>query len=126
MPPRLPRVLHLPSLCLLVSDGSLASARDVARWRTFIGPNTAERTTLHMLNKSDAPGAMPIEEFVRAAGQAPDMLVPYERDVANVANLGVRRLEECHGFLRALGPALRNISGEPVEESRNILERLFG
>lgn len=123
---RVPRVLHLPSLCLLVSDGSLASARDVGRWRAFVGANTAERTTLHILNKSDAPGALPIEEFARAAGQAPDALIPYDRDVATVSNLGVRRLEECQGFLRALGPALRHISGEPVEEGRSLLERLFG
>ena len=121
----LPRVLHLPSLCLLVSDGSLASARDVARWRTFIGPNTAEHTTLHILNKSDTPGSLPSEELIRAIGQAPDMLVPFERDVATVSNLGMRRLEECRGFMRALGPALRHISGEPVEDGRTILERLF-
>lgn len=122
----LQRVLHMPSLCLLVSDGSLASARDVARWRTLIGPNTAERTTLHILNKSDAPGVLPIDDMVRAIGQAPDILVPFERDVAQVANLGVRRIEECRNFLRALGPALRYISGEPVEENRSVLERLFG
>ena len=122
----LQRVLHMPSLCLLVSDGSLASARDVARWRTLIGPNTAERTTLHILNKSDAPGVLPIDDMVRAIGQAPDILVPFERDVAQVANLGVRRIEECRTFLRALGPALRYISGEPVEENRSVLERLFG
>lgn len=122
----IPRALHLPSLCLLVSDGSLASARDVGRWRAFVGANTAERTTLHILNKSDAPGTLPVEEFARAAGQAPDVLIPFERDVATASNLGVRRLEECQGFLRALGPALRHISGEPVETGRGLLERLFG
>lgn len=122
---RLSRVLHLPSLCLLVSDGSLVAARDVARWRGFIGPNTAEHTTMHVLNKSDAPNNLPIEEFVRAAGGPPDMTIRADRDVANVANLGVRRLEECQGFLRALGPALQNISGEPIEDDRSIIERLF-
>jgi pilus assembly protein CpaE len=122
----LPRVLHLPNLCLLISDGSLASARDVARWRTFIGPNTAERTTLHILNKSDAPGNLAMDDLVRAIGQAPDITVPFDRDVAQLSNLGVRRIEESRSFLRALGPALRYISGEPVEESHSLLERLFG
>lgn len=124
--PRLARALHLPSLLLLVSDGSLAAARDIARWRAFVGVNTAERTTLHILNKADAPGTLPIEEFVRAAGQAPDVLIPFEREVAAAANFGVRRLEECHGFLRALGPALRHISGEPIEPGRSLFERWFG
>lgn len=122
----LSRVLHLPSLCLLISDGSLTSARDVARWRAFIGANTAERATLHILNMADAPNALPMEEFVRAAGQAPDVIVPYEREVANAANLGIRHLENCHTFLRALGPALRDISGEPIGNDRTILERIFG
>ena len=100
----LPRVLHLPSMCLLVSDGSLASARDVARWRTFIGPNTAERTTLHILNKSDAPGACRSRNSPVPPARRPTSSFPYDRDVASVSNLGVRRLEECHGFMRALGP----------------------
>ena len=119
------RALHLPSLCLLVSDGSLVSARDVARWRLFLGPNSAERTTLHILNKANAPGSLPIEEFNRAVGQAPDVIVPYERDVAIASNLGVRRLEDCHAFMRALGPVLRDVSGEPVEDERTLLGRIM-
>ena len=124
--PLLPRALHLPSLCLLVSDGSLVSARDVARWRLFLGPNSAERTTLHVLNQADAAGSLPLEEFTRAVGHAPDVIVPYDRDVANASSLGVRRLEDCHAFMRALGPALRDISGEPAEEDRTLFGRILG
>jgi pilus assembly protein CpaE len=124
--PFLPRALHLPSLCLLISDGSLVSARDVARWRAFIGPNSAERTTLHILNKGEAPGSLPVEEFSRAVGHPPDVIVPYNRDVAYASNLGVRKLENCQTFLRALGPALRDISGEPVQEEPTLLERILG
>lgn len=120
------RVLHLPSLCLLVSDGSLVSARDVARWRLFLGPNSAERSTVHILNKAGAPGSLPIEEFNRGVGKPPDIIVPYDKDVAAATNLGVRRLEECHAFVRALGPVLRDISGEPTEDERTLLDRIIG
>jgi len=120
------RVLHLPSLCLLVSDGSLVSARDVARWRLFLGPNSAERSTIHILNKAGAPGSLPIEEFNRAVGKPPDIIVPYDKDVAAATNLGVRRLEECHAFMRALRPVLRDISGEPTEDERTLLDRIIG
>ena len=120
------RVLHLPSLCFLVSDGSLVSARDVARWRLFLGPNSAERSTVHILNKANAPGSLPIEEFNRAVGKPPDITVPYDKDVAAATNLGVRHLEECHAFMRALGPALRDISGEPTESERTLLDRIIG
>lgn len=122
---RLMHVLHLPSLFLLISDGSLASARDVARWRAFIGPNSAERATLHVLNMSDAAGSLPLEELTRATGQPPDIIVPYEREVAAASNLGVRRLEDCRGLMRALGPALLHISGEAAEDDRTLIERLF-
>ena len=121
----LQRVLHLPNLCLLVSDGSLSSARDVARWRSFIGPNNAERQTLHVLNKADGLGGLPMEEFIRASGQAPDLIVPFDRDVAKLSNLGMRRLETCQDFLKALAPALQDIAGETVQNNRTILQRIF-
>ena len=63
-------------------------------------------------------GDIATETVVDAAG-------PYAGDVAAMANLGIRRLEESRGFMRALGPVLRHISGEPVEDGRGILERLF-
>jgi pilus assembly protein CpaE len=123
---RMPRVLHLPSLCLLVSDGTLAAARDVARWRGVIGANSAERKTLHILNRTGTPASLPLEEFTRAAGQAPDIQIAYDRDVANASNFGVRRLEECHGFMRALSPALQHIGSGPVDQKRSLFERVLG
>lgn len=57
--PRLPRMLHMPSICLLVSNGSLVSARDVARWREIIGADKPERVTLHVLNENGAHGSLP-------------------------------------------------------------------
>ena len=68
----LPRVLRLPSLLIVVSDSNLASARDVGRLRRMLGPNSAERSTLHILNKSGAPGALSTDEFARGSGQAAD------------------------------------------------------
>ena len=56
---RLPQVMRLPSLCILVGDASLASARDVARWRELLGQNTPDRTTLHILNDNEVPGTVP-------------------------------------------------------------------
>jgi pilus assembly protein CpaE len=52
-----PKLLHMPSTLLLVSDGSIASIREVARWRDFIGPNTPERRLLYQipLIRTDGP-----------------------------------------------------------------------
>jgi len=121
----LTRTLHLPSICVLVSDGTLVSARDVARWREHIGPNSPERTTLHILNKSAAPGSLPTEEFERAAGQPPDIVVPYEREIAVAAKLGRQGMEKSTALQRGLALMLRYIAGEQVKAQRSLLERWF-
>jgi len=64
--PHFLRVLHLPGLCLLVSNASLVSARDLVRLREVIGPSSTERQVLHILNRNGADGGLPPAEFLRA------------------------------------------------------------
>jgi pilus assembly protein CpaE len=123
---RLPQVLHLPSLCIMVSDASLAAARDVARWRERIGPNTPERTTLHILNQGGAPGAIPESEFIRITGQAPEIVIPYLRAIEAAASLGVNGMKACAPLRRALAPVLRQLVGEETEPRQSLFSRLFG
>jgi pilus assembly protein CpaE len=123
--PWLTRTLHLPSVCVLVSYGTLVSARDVARWREHIGPNTPERTTLHILNKSAGPGSLPLEEFERAAGKPPDIVIPYERDIAAASNLGKQGMQKSTGLQRGLALMLRHIAGEQVNAERSLFARWF-
>ena len=120
------RVMHLPSVCLLVSDGRLVSARDVARWRKRIGPNTPERSTLHVLNKQGAHGSLPLDQFVKAAGQAPDIIIPYDREIELASTLGMAGIAKCGAMTRALAPLFRDFGGGTVEESQSLLSRLFG
>jgi len=121
----LPSLLHLPCICLLVSDAGLAAARDVARWRALMGADTADRTVLHILNKADAPSGLPLSEFVRACGRTPDIVIPYDRDVGLASRLGIREVEKCKGFFRALAPALQAIAGESSEPEQGLLSRIF-
>lgn len=124
--PMLSHVLHLPSMCLLVSDTSLVSARDVRRWRERIGPNNPERSTLHILNKNGAHGGLPLDQFARAAGQEPDIVIDYEREIGLSSTLGVKGMTNCVALTRALAPVLRHVAGEPVEQERTLLSRIFG
>lgn len=119
------RVMHLPSILLLVSDARLASARDVARWREKIGPNTPERSTLHILNKNGADGSLPISEFARASGVEPDVVIPYVRDMSTSSNLAIQSAPDWPAFRRGLAPVLRQISGEPLETEPSFLSRIF-
>jgi pilus assembly protein CpaE len=116
----------LPGLCILVSDTSLVAARDVARWREKIGPNTAERVTLHIVNKAGASGGLPIKEFVRVVGHAPDLIIPYNREIGDAAARGVKGFGQSAVLAQALGPMLQQITGEPAEVHHSLLTRLFG
>ncbi|MGH7126388.1 MAG: AAA family ATPase, partial [Stellaceae bacterium] len=123
--PWLPRVLTLPSTVILVSDGTLSSARDLNRWREKLGPNGHDRTTLHILNRDGAEGSLPQAEFVRAVGQAPDIVVPFDKDVARAAHLGMRGLEKSSAMRNALAPLFQHLAGDAVVERKSLLGRLF-
>jgi pilus assembly protein CpaE len=123
---RLIHVLHLPSLCILVSNGTLVAARDVARWVEMLGPNTVERSSLFVLNQSGAAGSLPEAEFIRAAGRAPDIIIPYHREVGLASNFGIKAIQKCATLRRALVPVIRQLVGEAEEPPRPLLKRLFG
>lgn len=120
-------MLSLPSTCILVGNASLASARELARWRELIGHNTSERRTLTILNMSGAAGALPEAEFIRATGgQAPDITIPFDRDLAMAANLGIRATQKCTAFNRGLMQLLRSLAGERDAAPRSLLSKIFG
>ncbi len=123
--PGLNQSLHMPSILLLVSDGRLVSAREAARWRAWLGPNTAERTMIHIVNNSGAAGCLTPEDFTRAAGAAPDVVIPYGREVADDALLGLKAKPDCPTMDRGLEPALNLISGGGASHKLTFLERLF-
>lgn len=122
---QMPKVLRLPSMTVLVSDGSLVSARDVVRWRDQLGANTADRQTLHVVNKSGAHGSLPYDAFVKAVGRAPDVVIHYERDVGDASTLGTQGLTQ-GALTHAFAPLLKHIAGETIEEKPTLLRKLLG
>jgi pilus assembly protein CpaE len=123
---RLSAVLHQPSLCILVSNGTLVSARDVSRWYERIPSGTAERSTIHILNQGGYVGSLPETEFVRAAGKAPDIIIPYSRDVAAASSLGMNGIRGCAALERAMSPLLRQLVGEVEVAPLSLFRRIFG
>jgi pilus assembly protein CpaE len=122
----LPQILQMPSTCVLVANASLTSARDMARWRDLLGPNTRERRTLHVLNHTDAYGGLTEAEFARACGQTPEIVIAYDRDLATTANLGVKAMQKCPLFKFGMVRMLHDITGEPLEKPASIFRRIFG
>ena len=121
----LPRLLQLASFLMLVSDSGLASAREVARMCELLGPNSSDRTTMLILNKGGRAGSLPLEEFTRGAGLAPDVIIPWSRDIATAANLGVKIKPDSPTLDRALGPVFARVAGERIAPSRSFLSKLL-
>jgi len=120
-----PKVLHSPSTILLVSNASLISAREVARWRETIGANTPERSTLHVLNKKGADGGLPDAELKRAFATPPDIVIPYDRDVARASILGATAVGKCAAVRRGMAAISRDLAGAIPEETRSFWKRIF-
>lgn len=123
---QLKKVIQLPSVCILVSSASLASARDVARWRKEIGPNTSDHTTLHILNRTTSHGGLPMADFEKAAGGPADVVIPYDREIAAATTLGIQSMHKCAVFNRGVQRVLGELTGVPVQEPVPLFRRIFG
>ncbi len=117
--------LRLPSTCLLVTNPSLAGARDLARWTDILGPNTPDRNTVLVLNRPSAHGGLSVADFTRAAGREPDISIPYDRELAEAAPLGIKAMQKCKTFQRSLSRIVRDFTGEETEEQQSFLSRIF-
>lgn len=125
--PRMMPVLHLPATILLISNGSLVCARDVGRLREKLGPNSAERTTIQILNKSGDKEGMSDVEFGQAAGAPPDIIIPHADEIATASRLGVQGLQKSAALQRGLAPLFRQLSGEePAVAEKSLWRSWFG
>jgi len=118
--------LKLSGTCLLVSAPTLAGARDMARWCEILGPNTPERHTVLVLNHPTAHGGLSPADFARASGKTPDVVIPYDREFADAASLGIKAMQKCKAFQRSLSQIVRDFTGEETEEQPSFLRRIFG
>jgi pilus assembly protein CpaE len=124
--PQLMKVLYLPSICLLVSNSSLTAVRDIVRWREKIGPNTLDRSTLHILNNSDASNSLPESEFMRAIGHPPDIIIPQDHEIGAASRLGIAEVRKVAALQRGLEPVLRLLAGKKGKPRDSFLGRVFG
>ena len=121
----LPVTLQMPGTMVLVANPSLTSARDIARWHEYIGLNTPERRTLLVLNHTSAYGGLTEAEFARASGLTPDIVIPFDRELAMNTNFGVEAMQKCSAFKFGMVRMLHEITGEPVEEPASLFKRIF-
>jgi pilus assembly protein CpaE len=120
-----PKLLHMPSTLLLVSDGSIASIREVARWREFIGPNTPERRLLHVLNKKDGPGALPEREMLRII-PPPEVSIRSDQQIVNAAALGTKIVQRRRAIRDGMTALSLQLSGGAADPPQSLWKRIFG
>ena len=121
---RLQKLLRMPGTVLLVSDGSLISAREFARWRERLGPNTPERATLHVLNKKGADGSLSDEQLRHALGADPDVTIAYSREVAKGAVVGAKSVRTSAAMQRGMEAIARRIAGTEAARPASFWRRL--
>jgi len=121
----LPKLLHMPSTILLVSDGTIAAARDVGRWRVKIGPNTPERTLLHVLNKNGADGSLPDKERLRMIPE-PEVCIRWDRQIMSASTLGTKNVQTSHSIREGMSVLSLQLSGGAAEEVPTLWKRIFG
>ena len=124
----LSQLLRLGSTVVLVSDGRMSSARDVARWRALFSTMLDGYTLVHVLNKIGAPGALPIEQFSQLADGAPDIVIPFDEEFARYSVMGMAQQNSGGVVELSLEPLIAKISGisrSPKGASSSIFKRLF-
>jgi pilus assembly protein CpaE len=125
--PQMKGSLQAPGIILLVSDGSLSAARDVGRWRRYLGADRAGRRVLHILNMARSDRDLPHEQFVKAVGQAPDLTIPYDPAIAKATNAGMAALIKSASLRAKMSELFVHIvGGVPVEHQPSLIGRLFG
>lgn len=122
------QVLRLGSTVVLVSDGRMASARDVARWRALLSSVLNGVTLVHVLNRFDMPDALPVDQFAKLAGGMPDICIPYHRDTAGASLMGMAQAggySQLDAGLESLVSMISGTTRAAVQTPRSMLARLL-
>ncbi|MBL8698381.1 MAG: response regulator receiver protein [Alphaproteobacteria bacterium] len=120
------RVVFEDGALVLVSDGSLASAREVSRWRSYFGASQAGRYLLHIQNKVGGLSDLKAKEFETAVGQPADIFIPFDKRVAAAANVGGASAMTQRALVRAAGQLASKLAGHQHETAKQgLFARLF-
>lgn len=118
------KLIEMPSTFVLVSDGRMSSARDVARWRAWFSNLGDGNTLVHVLNQSSAPRSLPVAQFSELAEATPDIVIPYYKDTEAGSVFGLRD-DSNFGHLDAgLQPLIALLSGGAATPRQSLVDRM--
>jgi pilus assembly protein CpaE len=122
---RFPRLLELPGTVLLVSTGTASCAREIVRWRERLGPNTAERSLLHILNKRGSKESLREDQLSQVIGRPADVAIPFSSAVALADRIGTRAVQKLGVIQRSMSAISWQVAGRVSEPPLPRWRRIF-
>jgi pilus assembly protein CpaE len=110
------QALASSALGVIVLGPDLAGLRDAEAMRKLLATVAPNSQPILLLNRANAPGALPPALVREGLGRAPDATIPnLPRDLPRAANLGRPALKDSAAFRKALAPLTREVSGTQTE-----------
>ena len=76
-------------------------------------------------NHPTAHEGLSLADFTRESGRPPDVNIPYDRELAEAAPLGIKAMQKCKAFHRSLSRIVRDFTGEETHEKHSFLSRIL-
>jgi pilus assembly protein CpaE len=125
------QALASSALGIIVFGPDLAGLRDAEAMRKFLVSAAPNSQPILVLNRANAPGALPAALVREGLGRTPDAIIPnLPRHLPRAANLGRPALKDSAAFRKALAPLTREVSGTQTEAAAaprlSLLRKLLG
>ena len=122
---RFERLMSEANILLLVGDSTLASAREMVRWREQMQATRPDHAIWLILNKAGAPGALPEDDFTRAIGEPPGAVVRFHFLHRQIGQSRPSRFAQMpNAAARPIAPVPKP-RGEAEHPAQSFLSRMF-
>jgi len=123
-------VLDMAHQRVLVTDASLAGAREMLRFAAIPNAPTQSRRAVTVLNRAGQPGLLSEAQIREALGEAPDLVIPWlPKVVPAAADLGEPAARQRGAFRKALLRLAQDVASIRTEgegeEKMGLLKRWF-
>jgi pilus assembly protein CpaE len=121
------RLLELAQVRVIVADLSLGAIRDTIRLQKLLASEDPRQRTMVVVNRKGEYGRkeLPIEEFAKAAGITPSIVIPFDaKAAAAAANYGTLVAEDGNRIAEGIVAIANGVSGQRPQ-ARKRFGRLF-
>lgn len=119
-------VLDMAHQRVLVTDASLAGAREMLRFAAIPNAPTQSRRAVTVLNRAGQPGFLSEAQVREALGEAPDLVIPWlPKVVPAAADLGEPAARQRGAFRSALLRLAQDVASIRTEGEEEVKKGLF-